>query len=398
MLNDTTLFWLLGALLLVAFIANRGFQTTRTPDSIMLLIAGLLLGPVFGLIDPHGLDDFSTHLGTFALILILFESGLELNLRQGWRDILRGLVLSAIGYLVTVLLIAAACYWLLEWNQTFSLLAGAVLGCTSSTMVMPIIQQLRAPEHIRGTVLVESAMSDVLAVITVGSIIGLDQGDLELRGVITSIGLKILGSLMTAVSFSLVWRLWKTKRTTEQYENIFLLSLILLVYSLSRMFQGSGLLAVLAFAIAINLATAQKDTGESAIPTFHSDLAFFTRSFFFVLLGIMVKIIPLEDVIPVIAILLAIFAGRFAAVKILYHSFREWLNRDRRLLFWLVPRGLVTAVLAITVNNAYGPTMDALPAIAFTTILATNIILIFGTRRHQNVPGATETGSNANAW
>ena len=44
-------FALLGGLLVLAFVANRLAQRTRVPDAVVLILAGLLLGPVFRLVD-----------------------------------------------------------------------------------------------------------------------------------------------------------------------------------------------------------------------------------------------------------------------------------------------------------------------------------------------------------
>jgi Kef-type K+ transport system membrane component KefB len=47
----TTFFGLLGALLVLAFVANRLSKWTRVPDVIVLLITGIALGPVLHWVD-----------------------------------------------------------------------------------------------------------------------------------------------------------------------------------------------------------------------------------------------------------------------------------------------------------------------------------------------------------
>jgi potassium/hydrogen antiporter len=41
---------LVGGLLVVAFLANRVFGLTRIPDVLVLMMLGILLGPVLGLV------------------------------------------------------------------------------------------------------------------------------------------------------------------------------------------------------------------------------------------------------------------------------------------------------------------------------------------------------------
>ena len=64
-------FALLGGLLVLAFVANRLAQRTRVPDAVVLILTGLLLGPVFGLVNASQYENVTRGFGTLALILIL---------------------------------------------------------------------------------------------------------------------------------------------------------------------------------------------------------------------------------------------------------------------------------------------------------------------------------------
>src|SRR5580704_10558144 len=66
---------LVGALLMLAFLANRVFRVTRVPDVLVLMALGLVLGPVLGFVDPAHLSSTTNVLGTLAIILVLFEGG-----------------------------------------------------------------------------------------------------------------------------------------------------------------------------------------------------------------------------------------------------------------------------------------------------------------------------------
>src|SRR6516164_7612074 len=84
-MNATSFLAVLGGLLALAFVANRLFRLTRVPDVIVLLAVGLFLGPVSGWLQPAPFRPITDTLGTLALILILFEGGLDLNLRDTLR-------------------------------------------------------------------------------------------------------------------------------------------------------------------------------------------------------------------------------------------------------------------------------------------------------------------------
>ncbi|MEM1335523.1 MAG: cation:proton antiporter, partial [Actinomycetota bacterium] len=56
---------------------------TQIPSIIMLLIAGLILGPLFGVVDPDELLGSTLFpLVSLSVALILFEGGLDLPPRQ----------------------------------------------------------------------------------------------------------------------------------------------------------------------------------------------------------------------------------------------------------------------------------------------------------------------------
>ncbi len=377
MLDNTVLFGLIGALLVGGFLANRGYRKTRIPDSLLLMAAGIVIGPVLGLIDPQGLRAFSERLGTFALILILFEGGLELNVREDRSHALNGLLLAVVGFVLTAALVVLCCVTLLGFDITSALLVGAVFGSSSSTMVMPILQQMGTRAGLRSTLLVESAFGDVLAVLVVGTIIGLDVGDLDLPGLLSGILGKLLISVLLAGAATLVWKFWTKRTAPGKFESVLLLGLILSDYALSRILGGSGLLSVLFFGIGIGNFVAENTDITSY--NFHSDLTFFIRSFFFVVLGITVKFVSLSYIVPTVAILAAILIARIVALRVLGAAVSDWTPEDIRDAFWLLPRGLVTAVLAYEVFDARGDVFYVLPAIAFTIILATNLIVLFGT-------------------
>ena len=159
---------LVGGLLVVAFLANRVFGLTRIPDVLVLMMLGVLLGPVLGLVQAASLAKTTNLLGTLAIILVLFEGGLELNLRDTLKHFPGSFLLATLAYIFSTALVAVIVSKGLGLPWTDGLLVGAVLGCTSSTVVLPVLQQLQAEEPVRVTLMLEASWGDVLAVLTVG--------------------------------------------------------------------------------------------------------------------------------------------------------------------------------------------------------------------------------------
>jgi hypothetical protein len=60
---------------------------------------------------------------------------------------------------------------------------------------------------------------------------------------------------------------------------------------------------------------------------------------------------------------------------------KDVTHRETELLFWMLPRGLVTAVLALEILSTRGAVFGFLPAMAFTVVLVTNLFVVAGAVR-----------------
>src|ERR1700689_4836249 len=127
-MNLTSLFGLLGGLLVLAFGANRLFCWTRIPDVVVLMATGVVIGPVLGWARPDQFKDVTHAFGTLALILILFEGGLDLNIRDTISHFPGGLLFGLLAYAFTTALAGLVAASSLGMSRRDGLLAGAVIG------------------------------------------------------------------------------------------------------------------------------------------------------------------------------------------------------------------------------------------------------------------------------
>src|SRR5450631_929787 len=100
-MNLTYLFGMLGGLLVLAFAANRLFRWTRIPDVVVLMATGVVIGPVLGWARADQFRDVTHAFGTLALILILFEGGLDLKIRETISHFPGGLLFGFLAYAIT---------------------------------------------------------------------------------------------------------------------------------------------------------------------------------------------------------------------------------------------------------------------------------------------------------
>ena len=182
---DLNLFFaLLGGLLVLAFVANRLVRFTGVPDVIILLMTGVLLGPVTHVVNPEIFRSATHGFGSLALLLILFEGGLDLKLKEIISHLGSGILLSISCYVLSVLAVAVVCFRLLHFGWIPALLIGSTLGCVSSAIVLPVLQQMNLGNEIRLTLLVEASLGDALAVLAVTALLEIAAGGSGAREVL----------------------------------------------------------------------------------------------------------------------------------------------------------------------------------------------------------------------
>jgi cell volume regulation protein A len=336
------------ALLIVAVAANRLSRWTRVPDIIVLLLIGVLLGPLLHVAEPSRLQDMTRILGMLALILILFAGGLELRLKEALRYSPGGLLLALVSFGITVGLIAVVGHGALRISWMDAALLGSVLGSTSASVVLPAVQQMDVPGPIKIVLTLESSLGEIIAVLTVGTLIGLSRDAPLVEGLITGFGHHVLIDVSLGIMAGVAWsRIWPLV-ADQHFSNALNLGTVLGVFAVGRLAGGSGLLAELVFGLTLANMPRTLDMarqGERML-AFHSELTFLVRSFFFVLLGMMAELVDRAYALPIVAILVAIVVSRWLAVRCTSWAVRDVSKDDIELLTLMFPRGLITAVLA----------------------------------------------------
>ena len=172
--------------------------------------------------------------------------------------------------------------------------------------------------------------------------------------------------------------------------------MVLLLYAGTESLGGSGLLAVLGFGLTLSNVSGGR---RSVVPTlfqfsqggagaheqilnFHAELSFLVRTFFFVLIGVVVELSGLRPIWPLLmGVTAVIFLARWVSIQFSRWTWRDLKNSDREKILWMLPRGLITIVLAIEVIEVRGLSMAFLAPMSLAVVLLTNLILGFGSIR-----------------
>src|SRR3989338_6543685 len=109
-LDSFSILALFGVTIIVGYIGYIFFDKTRIPDIFWLMIFGILIGPIFNLVDRALFISISQFLAALALIIILFDAGINMDFFKMLRSFPRSILLAVLGIAISVTAVAAVSY------------------------------------------------------------------------------------------------------------------------------------------------------------------------------------------------------------------------------------------------------------------------------------------------
>lgn len=163
-MNEGTVLLLAGVLLLLAIVTTKFSVRLNVPTLILFVFVGILAGT-----DVSGLIDFADFeqarlFGTIALVIILFDGGLNTKWRDFKTVLPAALSLATVGVLVTTGLIAGVAHYLLDFSWPIALLIGALIGSTDAAAVFSLLNGRPIDQKVKHTLEAESGTNDPMAV------------------------------------------------------------------------------------------------------------------------------------------------------------------------------------------------------------------------------------------
>lgn len=401
-------------LIFLGFIGHLIFTKLRFNDTLILILVGVLVGPVFNVLPVDLFQSISTVVGPLALILILFDGGLALSIKDMVGGAKDASILGLSGFVMTTAAVGVVTALLFPPMPIMvGLILGAILGGTSAIVVLPSLAHMRLNRKSTGVTLgLESAITDVLVVVvsfTLISIVSLGQGGV-VESITRSIVITAAMSILLGIALGFLW-LWLLPMLREKpFSHMLTLGAMFTLYIVVEWLlrgtsQGGGPLAVLAFGIVLGNAHSFGDAIRKRVGTtfgpdikrFQGELAFIVRTFFFVFLGVLVDLQLLSDLrvwaagIIVFAIMVAM---RYIAVVFTVRSFK--LRGDDWVLLVMMPRGLAAAVLAAIPATMESPIAgtDVFVALAFIALILTNLMTTIGSLVIEQTSKGKTTGAS----
>ena len=211
-MDTTSVTIALGTIVVLGVGAQWLGRITGIPTVVLLLLGGILAGPVTGVVEPEELlGDTLDPLVTLAVSLLLFDSGFALNLRRRPKgvDVVSRLV--SVGLLITWAIGAGASYLIFDMEASVAVMLGVVLVVSGPTVVGPIVKASR-PRGSTGKLLewegtILDPVGATLGATTLTVITNDSSGLVEGLGIlVATVALGIGVGLLCAAVFVVAWR------------------------------------------------------------------------------------------------------------------------------------------------------------------------------------------------
>ncbi len=368
----------LALVILIGYVGDYLFRLTRIPEAVILMLIGLLLVPVSHVVPTKYvalLRDLAPLFGDIALVMIMFDGGRRISFRTPISSSGLGLALAMLDVVMPSALLAVVMNSFLGWPLVYGAILGAILGETTTTVIIPVATRLSISDSMYNTIVVEATFNSVVSILLFYLLTILLTGQFSAlsytRYVISYFSIAVFLGLITGILWLLALS-WI--RSTKAY--VVTIGIAFLLYGVVDLLGGAAVVAVLIFAVIIGNHDViseyfglRLNIDEERLNIVEGELEFLVRTFFYVLIG-MISIISLYYAILAMAITGVLLAIRYIEV---YSIVKD--SRFSTLLFALAPRGLTAAVLAsIFLDMGYNPYSTYVFLVTFMVIIFTNII------------------------
>lgn len=383
----------LTVLLLVGTAAIRLAEHIGLPDVVLLLLIGVLVGPLLNLINipEDSLLNQVILLGGAAYIL--FHGGTTVDVKiisKVWKTLL---LLATVGVLVTAAIVGFAASYILGISLLLAFLLAAVLAPTDPATLIPVFNQVKIRPKVAQTVVSESTFNDAtgasLVFVLIPIVIG--TGTLSVAGSLGSFlveaGVGVAVGLAAGLLF--VIAVAERYRVMSSYASKLSVVAALLAFLVADKLEGSGFMAAFIAGLLVGNSVLIKHPISSHVTTslhhFMDSNTAIMRIFIFVLLGSHVNFdLLLQNLWAGLAIVgVLMFVARPVTVLVctlFENAANRWEWRERFFLMWTRETGVIPAALAGVLVAMKVPHADIIASVTFLAVLVTILLQASTTR------------------
>jgi cell volume regulation protein A len=390
--STETILLIIALVIFLGFIGAFVFKKTKLSDVLLLMILGLLTGPVFQLVDPQTIAlmrELAPFLAALVLIMLLFESGLKMNFFKVIHELRFSFVFTILIFLASMAVVSLIMV-VSGWPLFYGLILGAIIGGTSSAIVLSLIERMNVKPETKILLNLESAFTDALCiVVTIVLIECMLSSTIDPQQISHSIAGAFLIAIGIGAIAAIIWmKLLRDIKSIKEMEYILTIAVLFSVFFIAEFVKSNGAIAALAFGLVLgnswaimNFLRMNPISLDTNISLFQKEISFFIRAFFFIYIGIIFELSLLTDFVILVSVAIAIslLLARTIMTKLFYCASKKDQS-DNKAISIMMPRGLAAAVLAAYPLSA-GLQIDLATQtiqIVFLIILFSNIITSIG--------------------
>ena len=350
----------LGLILGAGLVAQVVATITRIPDMILLVAAGVLIGPpVLGAVS-NPLDGVGAQLlFNIGVALILFHGGVGISLRVISRTAVGLGLLVFPGVLLTAFIVALVVSPVFGLAFPVALVIGAVLASTDPAIIIPLFERLNIRPKVSQTVVAESAFNDVTSTVLTLALVGaLESGRFTFGGPAleftkelalgAGIGLAAGALLCFAVSSTARSGIW------DESPGVAILAVVALAYVSAEFVGGSAYLAAFLMGLMVGnmdrLGLGHRDEHSTLLEGFLGQVAEIATLLIFVTLGLNLPLDALQKYFfgGLLVMAVFIFVARPLTVLacLLPDRRSRWTRNEIVFLSWSRYTGVIPAAVA----------------------------------------------------
>ena len=350
----------------------------RLPSIVFLLLFGILLGTDgLEILDPQILGTGLEVIVALATAIILFEGGLNLDLREIGRVSASLRLLVTLGTLITLVGGSMAAHWLGEFPWPIAVLYASIVVVTGPTVIAPLLKHVNVDRQVATLLEGEGILIDpvgaILAFVVLDTIL---NGDTDLIHAVVGLLLRLgIGALIGGAGGYFMSFIFKRANFLSfELKNLVVLAILWGSFAIAQVIRSeSGVMTtVIAGAVFANSSVPD----ERLLRHFKGQLTILSLSVLFILLaaGLSIASIFALGWGSLCTVLVLMFVVR--PINILFCTWNSNLNwRQKIFLSWVAPRGIVCASIAslfailLTQKGINGG--DSIKALVFLTIMMT---------------------------
>ncbi|MEZ5105222.1 MAG: cation:proton antiporter [Draconibacterium sp.] len=368
--------------IILSFFNNILAKKTNIPSVLMLILMGVGIHQllIYFNLEP----DFTSTLeilGIIGLIMIVLEAALDLELkREKWPIIWKSFTIAALSLVLTSLALAFIILFFIPHIEFLSAIVYALpLSVMSSAIIIPSVTNL--DNYKKEFLIYESTFSDILGIMVFYMIV--ENLDAEgMRQLSFAIGSNLVVTIVFSVVLSYVL-LYIIQNIKGQARFFLFLAVLVLLYSIGKMFHLSSLIIILMFGLLLRnhkvflfgrLERWLKDERIDAVfkqfQLITTETSFLVRTFFFVVFGITLPLMALlnwQVWLISILFLVATYLLRFGLFYVIE-------KKDTMPQTFIAPKGLISILLFFAIPESL-KTSGFESGVFFVVIIATSIIM-----------------------